>query len=306
MTTVNNFAVFDVGGTEIKYSVSDVEGVESLNRSISSAGLNSHQVVELIEHTVFELAEQGHSFQGVALSLPGGVDVKQGIWKFGGAFDDVNHMPLKEHLETRLGLPVSIENDVNCVALGEAWIGGARGYQHVVCMTIGTGIGGGLILNGEVYRGSHFLAGEFGFMQTEGLKVNDIPSGSLNACAFGRMRREFARDHGVPMDQFSGERVFNRAEKGITPDAAYIDKLYNRLSLGLVNLISTLNPEIILVGGGVSQRPGLVGKLRDSTFSIAKSLNPMLVDGLEIRACELGNRAGRAGALKHWLNTFNH
>lgn len=185
---------------------------------------------------------------------------------------------------------MTIENDANCAALGERWQGAGKDYEHFVCITIGTGIGGGIVMEGDLYRGSHYRAGEFGVLPVgnEGEPMHEVASASglMKAC-----RRALA----VSEDEMpDGEELFKRMDSDVHLREA-IEAWAHCLSRGIYSVISMFDPQAVLIGGGISEQEKIY-LLLDKYLQRFEEWEALRVP---ILPCELGNQAGRLGAV--WL-----
>lgn len=186
--------------------------------------------------------------------------------------------------------PVTTENDANCAALGERWQGAGKDYEHFVCITIGTGIGGGIVMEGDLYRGSHYRAGEFGVLPVgnNGEPMHEVASASglMKAC-----RRALA----VSEDEMpDGEELFKRMDSDVHLREA-IEEWAHFLSRGIYSVISMFDPQAVLIGGGISEQEKIY-LLLDKYLQRFEEWEALRVP---ILPCELGNQAGRLGAV--WL-----
>lgn len=199
---------FDVGGTNTKYSLIDSMGNILESDSVPTKD-DRHEIFNKIKIVVEKYKEKGIDISGLAFSMPGVIDVERGHMITGGALFDMYDFPFKEELEKFLGLPVELENDVNCVALAEKWLGNAKECKNFLCMTIGTGVGGAIFINGEMVRGSNFSAGEFGFMITDRREDYEEASLSMSGSVRGGLIQTYARLKGVDWETLDGKKSLN-------------------------------------------------------------------------------------------------
>lgn len=303
----NCYLSFDIGGTNIKYGVVTSEGdiLEKGNHITPNSGKAILQTLADI-HT--ELARQ-YSFIGVACSIPGFVNVDTGYLPYGGAITDFYGINFKEALEPLIGLNVELENDVNCVAMAEKWLGNGRDSDSFICITLGTGVGGAIYFNNQLLRGHKFMAGEFGFMLTHNLfseRHNVAATMSQTASVRGGLRRPYAKIKALPSyEGVSGKDVFNAAEKEDTEAQKVIETFYENVAIGLYNLTFILNPQKILVGGAISGRdeiyPRIIEKFQyilDHEDSVSGTKVSELV---EIQPTKFNNDSGLIGAVAHYM-----
>lgn len=293
---MKRYISFDIGGTDIKYAVLDETGT-FLDKGKFPSDRNSGQT---ILDGLTEKAKEYENLAGVALSVPGFVNCFSGYIEFGGSIEDFNGFNIKEYLEEKLNLPVSAENDVNCVALAEKWKGNAQNETDFLCMTIGTGVGGACYLNDKLYRGSSFMAGEFGFMITQGLQNNTTNENILSRTgSMLSLREKYAKYKGLSVEQVTGLDVFQAYEAGDPHARHEMNLFFDSLSIAIYNLFFILNPNKILLGGAVSQRDDLFTELewrikRLDTFG----------KNIPVERCYFMNDAGVLGALYHHLQLY--
>ena len=162
---MKKYVVIDIGGTSIKHALMTESGDILEKGSMKTEGDNINLFIESIGKVVDSYKEKNEVF-GLACSSPGAVDVKTGFIGGGSAIPCIHGPNIRELLEKRCGLEVSIENDANCAGLAEGWLGSAKGVENYACIVIGTGIGGCIVINGRILRGKHLHGGEFGYMFT--------------------------------------------------------------------------------------------------------------------------------------------
>ncbi|MBI4436423.1 MAG: ROK family protein [Candidatus Omnitrophica bacterium] len=304
----------DFGGTRIKIALVDSKG-RILHRAAVAVRRSWPRkklfgvLVQTIENFLNTHTPSKKSLLGVGMGLPGLIDFKRG---FVHRFINVRgfrNLPLASMLRRRLKLPVFIDNDVNLMTLGEATYGAARGFSQVVCMTLGTGVGGGLILNGELYRGSSLSAGEIGHVPVS-------RGGPLCACGHrgcfetyvgNRAIVERARQRiragecTIALDLVDGKvsrltpEVLSRAAKrGDRLSLSIWKEVGEWIGIALAGVVNVYNPDRIVIGGGVSEAGSVLFRpVRESlrTHALAWPLK-----NFEVVPAKLGNDAGVIGA----------
>jgi len=300
----------DVGGTKVAAGVVDERGriVEKLKRPTPSA--SPKRTAEVIVDVVAELASR-HQAEAVGLGCAGFVDEARATVRFAPnlAWRDE---PVKSDVEERVGLPVVVENDANATAWAEARYGAARGQDYVVLLAIGTGIGAGIIINGELYRGRHGIGGEPGHYRV-------VPDGRLCGCgnrgcweqyasgsALVAEAREFARRSpgaavrmlqlggGTP-EGITGAVMAQAAREGDPGALRCYQTLAGWLGQGMADLAAILDPGCYVIGGGVSEAGDLL--IDPARAAYEKALTGRGHRKLaEIRIAELGPDAGMVGA----------
>lgn len=304
------FLGIDVGGTSIKGVIVDQSGQILARAKVETkAQLGVEAVINQIELTVKTLLQEGnitiHEVKALGIGTPGQIDREQGIIRDAGNlhFKDV---PLKSLLEERLYIPVFLGNDAQLATLGEAWLGAGQGASNLVMITLGTGIGGGIIINGSIYHGVNGTAGELGHMKvlSKGLPCSCGQSGCWETVASGtamlRRAKELLTSKNIALCPSQGAltvRVLKKAaEQGDKVALQVFEETAYYLGLGLSNIINIFNPEIIIVGGGVGETGDI---LLQPAVEQAKSLSLRVpAKTVRITQAQLGNDAGALGASK--------
>ena len=282
------FIGFDVGGTHIKHGVINENGEELTSDEYDTP--DDESTFKQKWKTVVDKYRQEHEIVGIGVSFPGHINHLTGEAAKAGALDYLDGENLCEFFAQLTDLPVTTENDANCAALGERWQGAGKDYEHFVCITIGTGIGGGIVMEGDLYRGSHYRAGEFGVLPVgnNGEPMHEVASASglMKAC-----RRALA----VSEDEMpDGEELFRRMDSDVHLREA-IEEWAHFLSRGIYSVISMFDPQAVLIGGGISEQEKIY-LLLDKYLQRFEEWEALRVP---ILPCELGNQAGRLGAV--WL-----
>jgi glucokinase len=238
--------------------------------------------------------------------VPGTVDNDNAVVVQAPNLPSLTNFPLKAVLEERLGWPVVLENDANAAAVGEMWLGAARGCRDVVSVTLGTGVGGGVILDGQLWRGAHGSAGEIGHTTVDpfsGLKCKCGNVGCLemfaSATAIVRMTRESLSsfpESSLQTGELTAERVYDAGRAGDELALAVFRKFGMYLGIGLANLINFLDPQIIVISGGAANgwdlfAPEMHRQVEERAFrAIARQV--------KIARAECGDNAGLLGAAR--------
>jgi glucokinase len=256
----------------------------------------------------------GAEILGVGVGAPGPLDTRRGIVLLTPNLGWVD-MPLRQIIHDRLGLPAALDNDANCAVLGEWWVGAARGSRHAIGITIGTGIGGGLILDGRLYHGASDVAGEIGHttIDTEGRHCKCGNYGCLEAYASGpniALRAIEALEAGAEsrlpayvagdLRQVTAQTVYQAAQDGDELALEVVNDTAKFLGVGIGNLLNVFNPEVVVVCGGVT----LAG---DHLFvpmrrEVARRAFKPAVAACRIVPGELAGTAGVYGAARVFLD----
>lgn len=307
----NNLVIgIDLGGTNIKGALVDGEGaiiakLETATRANAGPEAVAGRISGIITDLEAMANDRERRVPGIGIGVPGQSDQAQGTVIFAPNLHWHN-VPLVKYLHRITRLPIFLENDANVAALGEQWRGAGRGSVNMVMITVGTGIGGGLILNGRLYSGTNGSAGEVGHtvIDPDGPQCSCGRRGCLetltSATAMVRMAQE-AIDRGeetdlVRVENLEAKDIFMSAEAGDKTAREIVNKAAYFLGIGLGNLINIFNPDTIVIGGGVSKAGDILFKpLRRTAMEQALDAPAAVV---RIIPAELGNDAGCIGAAK--------
>ena len=231
---------------------------------------------------------------GICISTAGMVDeIKGEIIHAGPQIPEYKGTKWKEEIERTFSIPCEVENDVKCAGLGEYSFGSGKGTSSMLCLTIGTGIGGSFILNGEVYHGTSHSAMEIGYMQ--------IPGGMFQRMAStSALVKRVASRKGETEELWNGKRIFEEVAKEDKICLEELDRLCDALSIGLSNLCYAFNPECIVLGGGIMEQKEIL--LPKIWGHLQEHLVPIVAENTRLLAASLGNRAGLLGAYVHFHN----
>lgn len=256
----------DLGGTKIYGTVADLQGnvQHSLYRTHKEiqetvGGNYLDGLCHFIEQLLEAPRPAGQEIRGIGVGAPGITIVPDGIVTWAPSLN-WRDLPLQEILTQRFKLPVMVENDVNLAALGECGFGVGKHTSSMVLITLGTGIGAGIIIGGEIYRGHHQAAGEIGYIlpsirylgrQYEGFGALEMLASGTGIADRARLLIE---ESGIPLppDQIDSRYVFAQAEQGVVWAQQVINETIDYLALAIINISTTLDPEMIVLGGGVA------------------------------------------------------
>lgn len=302
---MTEYVAFDIGGTSIKYALVDDQGQISARDSFATPTAREDIITKMC--AAVTNYQQEHTIAGIGVSAPGIVR-RDGYLVTGGALMEFYEFDLRGTLQARTGLPVAVENDANAAALAERWRGSAQGVDDYVCIVLGTGIGGGTVINGKPYRGAHGMAGELGWMVThDDDATGDLEDASLTfsaAVVMGLLRRYNAANKRVDPDaaEVTDARVV-MARSAAGDYIAYTEyhRFLHDVSIMCLNLFATLDPELILIGGGISANPQFMADLTAMVNRLLTqhgSLNRIRDKALgKVVAAGLRNDAGLLGAV---------
>lgn len=251
----------DIGGTSTEIAIMDLDGTCILHRKIDTQdGLQKDFIHLLVDevNSMLEAKNISHAkVLAMAIGAPGITDSDQGIVMEAPSLEWLDY-PLKNKMAKHFPFPIHIENDVNMAVLGECWKGAAKDKSHVVLITIGTGVGCGIVINGELFRGGQFAAGEIGYMITnkdqasQGFESVFEGYGFLeNQVGGPSIVKQYKR--GMQGTKFSAEKIFEKAIEGEALAMEIINEALDHLAVSLINVAALLNPECIVLGGGISK-----------------------------------------------------
>lgn len=304
----------DLGGTTVKFAILTEEGeVEqkwSIETNIQNEG--KHIVPNIIESINYRLRLNDLSpkdFIGIGMGSPGTVDREKGTVIGAYNLNWSTSQPVKKQIETGTGIDFFIDNDANVAALGEGWKGAGEGGSDVVFITLGTGVGGGIITNGNLVHGAVGAGGEIGhiIVQPGGYQCTCGNQGCLETVASATGIVRVARDLSESFEEESelkfliddgqevtAKTVFDLAKQGDKLAEKALGQLYDYLGLACANIGNILNPEFIILGGGVSAAGETLLKGVDDVFK--KFAFPQVRTSTKLKLAELGNDAGIIGA----------
>lgn len=283
----------DVGGTSIKSAIYQTDG--KLLETFESVATNASEIKlgETILKVVKERLALNSGVAGIAIASAGVIDSDAGKVIYSGyTIPNYTETEIKKTVESLTGLPCEVENDANCAGLAEMWQGAGQDYQSGVCLTVGTGVGGAVIINGQLVKGRGFTAGEVGYMPVNGQNFQDVASTTSLIARVNQLSLEKVYQ--------SGEEIFKAAKEGNRECVQGIDELITNLAAGISIIMYLLNPDVIVLGGGImAQKDYLHDKLM-------KRVSETIIDRQfatsAIVFAEHQNNAGMVGALYQFNN----
>ncbi|MFA5362318.1 MAG: ROK family protein [Candidatus Omnitrophota bacterium] len=289
----------DLGGTNLKIGLLDRNLKIAHKRVLDTERfVKKELLIAAIIRSVADIMEtyrlKRPQVFGIGLGLPGPIDTSKGVVHFFPNIPDWNEVPLTRILKAELSFPVFIDNDANLMALAEHRLGAAKGSTNAVCLTLGTGVGGGIIINKELYRGSTYAAGEIGHMplNEHGPRCNCGGSGCLemyigNRRIMERVTAVFGRE--IPLEEIS-----SLAHKGNKRAQDIWMEVGTHLGTSLAGVVNLLNPDCVVIGGGVANAGKILFDVVKKTVK-ARSMK-VQADHVVIRKAKLGSDAGLIGA----------
>jgi glucokinase len=305
----------DLGGTHLRAATVDETGQihfrlkHDTPRADNAAEIVHSLVLAARECATQTTAKVGHTcdFKAISVVVPGTVDVEKGIVVTAPNLRCLGGFPLTAALTAELKRPAILENDANAAAVGEMWRGAGRGHSTIVCVTLGTGVGGGIILDGKLWRGVDGAAAEVGHMGVDpfgGVACGCGSRGCLevyaSATAIVRMTREASPRYPDSTlrtrEHLSAEAIYDAGVAGDELALEVFRRMGVYLGIGLANLINIINPEMIVIGGGVANGWDLFEKHMHQ--QVAERAFPLLAARVKIVRAECGDDAGLLGAAK--------
>lgn len=295
----------DIGGTAVKLGLVDEQGqvLARQEQSVSFDGYRTPILDTVLAAARQFAADHPAELSGIGVSATGQIDSRRGIVA-GTCGNLPNYIgsPIKATLEEAFGLPVTVANDANCMTLGEVWAGAAKGYTDVIGVTLGTGVGGGILTGGRLLEGARGLGGELGHCRVH------ARDGVLCTCGASGCWERYAATTALvrsaaPLDPklCDGRAIFEAARAGDVRVLALLKDWIDEIAQGLAGLVHIFNPQLILIGGGVSAQQELL--IDPLAAKVKASVMPAFAQGLELRAAQLHNDAGLVGAVYYFRQT---
>lgn len=278
-------ALVDIGGTTIKFALWQDHQLK--NHHAVKTPANKEAFMTLLTDEVEKMKAQA-PITGVGISSPGAVNKATGVIEGASAIPYIHNFPIQAELESRFGLPVSLENDANCAALAELDGGAAEGVTSLAFLVIGTGVGGALIFNGQVWHGAHLFGGEFGYT-----KINDHGTLSELGTVPNAIRRYQAATGRT--GAMSGQELYALAAKADLDAQRELNTMYAALAQGIFNLQYSFDPEKIVLGGGVSNNPQLIPGIEKALEAVYQQVEIATIKP-QLTLCHYTDEANLRGA----------
>ncbi|HEL0522343.1 TPA: ROK family protein [Streptococcus equi subsp. zooepidemicus] len=275
----------DIGGTSTKFATCRKGKLEKQSSRPTPHSLEGFYRM-LDERLAYYRTEK---LSGIAISSPGAVNKKTGSVEGASALPYIHGFPIRQDLEKRFGLPISMENDANCAALAESALGAGQGASSIAMLVLGTGVGGSLVINGRIHYGAHLFGGEFGFMV-----MNERYQTFSELGTVVNMAKRYSQ---IINDgkSYTGKEVLELADQGDPVALKERQVFLQSLAMGVFNIQHAFDPDRILIGGGVSQADFLLPALEaelDKLYQLVSisDLRPQLA------VCQFKNEANLLGA----------
>ena len=304
---MKRYLALDMGGTFIKYALMEPQGEMVASGKVPSP-------LDSMEHLLEVLRGIGQQFQGayagVAVSMPGRIDTKRGIAHTGGMFTYIRDTPVGQLFAACLGQPVCAANDAKCAASAELWSGALQGVSNGAVVVLGTGTGGGVVLDGKVWMGTTFAAGELSVLPVRfaglagmGKVSHDLDTDLLwahYASATGLLH-QYAIRKGVDPAGLDGLQFFAAYDAGEKEAVEALDTFGEMTAAGIYAVQSVLDLERYAIGGGISARPEVTGIIREKLGQLYDAIFFTPFGKPEVVHCKYGNDANLLGALRFFL-----
>ena len=297
---MSNYIVFDIGGSSVKWSIMSKMG-DILTKDKIKVVDSVDQFFEELSKIV-NINKDNFNLKGIAISSPGAVDSITGIVGGASAIPYIHGPNFKEILKEKTGLDVAIENDANCAALGECWLGAAKEENDCAFVVCGSGIGGAIVKDKKVHTGIHKHGGEFGYCIVDYDKDGEEKYltwsrvGSTSALA-----RAISQRKGLEEKDIDGLKAFQLYDEGDIIAVEEVNKYFRYMAIGIYNIQYTYDPEVIVLGGAISEREGYIESINVKLDEIMCNNTDGKIKPI-VKKCIHGNDANMIGALYNLLN----
>ena len=309
----------DIGGTKVKSAISDLGGKIICASSFNTRKQLENGLLKQIQKEVQEMIQRNQLDKslilGMGVGVPGITETKTGVVVEAPSLKWVRY-PFLTEAERFFPFPVYVDNDVNIAVLGEQWLGRAKYKENVLFISVGTGIGSGIIIHNQLYRGSSYASGELGYMVTD---KNDMKNefkpifhryGYLESVAGGKaIGRKFTelvqqnKSHPLHAEaaetELTGEQAFSLAKAGDVTALTVVEDAIEHLAYGIINAATLLNPEVVILDGGVMKSADFI------LPRVQKIVHQYLPSSVEIYQSQLGENAGVLGAVSLFLREYD-
>jgi predicted NBD/HSP70 family sugar kinase len=294
----------DIGGTFIKYAVMDETSQMYEKGKMPTPRSGREELIESLG-TLFDEYNANAGLEGIAISMPGIIDVENGYVAMGGAISYNDDFYLRNALHRRCpSARITISNDAKCAAQAEASIGALKDAQDGVVLIFGTMIGGGIVMNHKVRRGKHFAAGEVSYILSDRDADPGYDSVWSNRCGTPALCRIFAERKGIDEKDVDGICVFHAVNSGDPDGIAALTEFTKYIAVQIFNLQTVLDIDRFAIGGGISAQPVFIEYIKRNLEQMyAKS--PYFVPHAEVVACKYGNDANLVGALFTYMESLH-
>lgn len=288
---MKHYLACDIGGTDLKYGILDKDyNFKYKSSTPTKAKEGGPEIIKQIINIYNELNGE-YDIKGIAISSAGVIDPETTqVLDATNAITNYIGLNVSDEINKHIKIPVTVENDVNCMTLCESKLGAGKNAKSIVGLTIGTGIGGALVINNQLFSGNGFSAGEWGNMTIEGNIYEDIAS--------TRALVNSAKKIDQNLD--SGIKVFEQYDKGNKEIIEVVNNFFNNLTIGITNIIYAFNPEVFILGGGITARGERF--LEEIKRRVKPRISDYIYSKTKIVLAEYKNDAGTLGAFVNFEN----
>lgn len=287
---MKKYSCLDIGGTYIKNSVMYSDG-EIIYKNKSLTVEDDIDILQKIKNIIKDNIS-AYDIDGICISTAGIVDAELGKIILATMIPNYSGLELKKEIEKEFGLICEVENDVNCIGISESWLGEAKNSTSSVCLAIGTGVGGCIIIDGKLVKGFSNSAGELGYMHIGQSRFSQV--GTTSALIKNVYK---SKNIEKPL---SGEDIFELAKLGDEICIREIDSMLENISIGIANIIYVINPEVIILGGGIMEQEKYI---KDRLYKfLRKHVAKEILENTQVKFAKNQNDSGMIGALKNYLN----
>lgn len=292
---MKNYICIDIGGTAIKYGVIDDSGnIVDKSDMPTQAHLGGPGISQKVVDITEKMLNKHNDICGVCISTAGMVDIEKGeIFYAAPLIPNYIGTNFKKLIKDKFDMPCEVENDVNCAGLAEAISGAGKGSSSVLCLTIGTGIGGCMVIDGQVYHGSSSSACEVGYMHMMGSDFQTLGASRI-------LSKKVAEKKNGDATEWNGIKVFDSAREGDEICIKAIEEMCDVLGYGIANICYVLNPQTIVLGGGIMVEEEYLRPIMEK--ALRKYLLPSICDKTRLEFAKHRNNAGMLGAFYHFKN----
>ena len=289
---MKKYVCIDIGGTAIKYGLIDENGIILARYQMKTEAEKGGPAILEKAINIVENIRKKEEVCGICISTAGMVDTKRGeIFYSAPLIPNYAGTKYKETMEQRFAVPCEVENDVNCAGLAEYVSGASKGSHSAVMLTIGTGIGGSMIIDGKVFHGFSGSACEVGYMHMEDSDFQTLGAASI-------LTKKVAAWKAEPAEKWSGYHIFEAAKAGDELCIRAINEMADVLGRGISNICYVVNPEVVVLGGGIMAQEEYLREKIES--AVRKYLVSSIAKHTKIAFAQHKNDAGMLGAFYHF------
>lgn len=295
----------DIGGTDIKWAVMDDQLCAVRQGSMANHTASHDDVLQVICRLKLVISD----IRGIGISVPGTIraDDPTGTVIGGGALPFLDGFALGKAVETETGVPTAVLNDGKCGVLGEYGAGSLKGCSSGVVLALGTGVGGGILLNGSVLQGFHCFAGEFSFLKVNMQGAFSMENAIGGACSWLKLKHDILTEMNLQDDpKINGYKLFEWIEEGNAAAVRGLHQYARSVAELILQLEAVVDPEVFVIAGGISSRAVLIEAIQEETQKILDSIPYKQLPLPRIKGAALGNDANLYGAAMHLRNMEQH